>query len=120
MTCKTPPVIMLQGCRIDSLSLIGRLFLTLMPELSNRKENWAQLEDCTLEVAKMVGENLRSDRSSPLFEMTVHTVSNMCNVMSMAGFNTGTGINFCSWVGDTLLCELEKVGACGGVDTSSA
>ena len=50
--------------------------------------------------------------------MTVHTVTNMINVMSMASFNEGQGINFCSWVGETLFNELEQVGACGGVDES--
>lgn len=120
MACKMPPDISVESSRIDSLNLIARLFLTLMPVLSNSKVNWAKLEDLTLEVAKMVGENLRSDRSSSLFEMTVHTVTNMCNVMSMTGFNgNGQGINFCSWVGETLLSELELVGASGGVDTSS-
>ena len=117
MACTNPPTLK-HASRIDSLILIGRLFLTLMPELSNQKENWAQLEDFTIEVTKMVRENLRSGRSTPLFEMTVHTVTNMINVMSMASFNDGQGINFCSWVGETLLCELLQVGACGGVDAS--
>jgi hypothetical protein len=117
MACKTPPPVIQQSSRIDSLGLIGRLFLILIPELSNRKENWAQLEDFTLDVARQIGENLRSGRSTPLFEMTVQNVSNMCNVMSMSGFNDGQGIDFCSWVGDTLLCELEKVGATGGVSS---
>eukprot|EP00956_Cyclotella_meneghiniana_P043318 scaffold264106_cov96-Cyclotella_meneghiniana.AAC.1 len=67
-----PPDITVEASRIDSLNLIGRLFLTLMPTLSKR-ENYAQLEDLTLEVAKLVRENLRSDRSSSLFEITVHT-----------------------------------------------
>jgi brefeldin A-resistance guanine nucleotide exchange factor 1 len=118
MTCTNPPIITLQGSRISSLSLIGRLFLTLMPELSNQSDNWPQLEDFTLQVSKMVGDNLRSGRSTPLFETTVQTVTNMCNVISMSGFNNGQGINFCAWVGDTLLSELEKVGACGGVDAT--
>jgi hypothetical protein len=116
MACKTPPDISMQAARIDSLNLIGRLFMTLMPKLSNQKENWAQLEDYTLAMSKSVGENLRSGRSTPLFEITVHYVTNLCNVMNMSGFNDdGKGINFCSWVGDTLLTELEKVGASGGV-----
>jgi hypothetical protein len=116
IACTNPPNITLQASRISSLNLIGNLFLMLVPELSNRNENWAQLEECTLEVAKMVGENLRSYRATPLFETTVHTVTNMCNVLSVAASNIGQGINFCSWVGETLLSELEKVGACGGVD----
>jgi hypothetical protein len=120
MACKTPPKVDIQAARIDSLNLIGRLFMTLMPsKLSNRKENWAQLEDYTLALAEIVGENLHSGRSTPLFEMTVHHVTNICNVMNMSGFNDeGKGINFCSWVGDVLVAELEKVGASGKVQAA--
>lgn len=115
MVLMQPPDITLQVSRISSLSLIGRMFLTLMPVLSNRKENWSRLEDFTIAVATMVSENLRSGRASPLFETTVHTVTNICNVMSISGFSDGPqGVNFCQWISETLLYELEKVGACGG------
>ena len=53
MACTNPPSIR-HPSRIDSIIFIGRLFLTLMPELSNQTENWAQLEDFTIEVAKMI------------------------------------------------------------------
>jgi hypothetical protein len=115
MVLMQPPDITLQVSRISSLSLIGRMFLTLMPVLSNRKENWSRLEDFTIAVATMASENLRSGRASPLFETTVHTVTNICNVMSISGFSDGPqGVNFCQWISETLLYELEKVGACGG------
>ena len=58
--------------------------------------------------------NLQSGRAKPLFETTVQTVTNVVNVLSLSGFNDGEGGNFCAWVGETLLCELERVGACGG------
>lgn len=47
----------------------------------------------------------------------MQTVTNVVNVMSMSGFNEGNeeGVNFCNWVGETLLFELEKSGATGGV-----
>eukprot|EP01082_Thalassiosira_pseudonana_P012873 g11568.t1 g11568 contig6:110020-115493(-) len=65
MVLMQPPDITLQVSRISSLSLIGRMFLTLMPVLSNRKENWSRLEDFTIAVATMASENLRSGRASP-------------------------------------------------------
>ena len=75
------------------------------------------LEEWTISVASIVSDNLQAGRASSLFETTVQTVTNVVNVMSMSGFNEGNeeGVNFCNWVGETLLFELEKVGATGGV-----
>ena len=115
LVATNPPSIEIEEARISSLNLIGRLFLNLMPELSNQKANWSELEDWTICVASIVNDNLQAGRSTSLFESTVQTVTNVVNVMSMSGFNDGEGVNFCSWVGETLLYELEKVGGCGGV-----
>mmetsp|Transcript_17556 Transcript_17556/g.28393 ORF Transcript_17556/g.28393 Transcript_17556/m.28393 type:complete len:177 (-) Transcript_17556:30-560(-) len=120
LVATNPPGITSQEARVYSLSLIGRLFLTLMPELSNQKDNWSQLEDWTISVASIVSDNLQAGRATPLFETTVQTVTNIVNVMSMSGFNEGEGVNFCAWVGETLLFELEKVGACGGATSMIA
>ena len=120
MVTANPPDITNQDARISSLSLIGRLFLTLMPELSNQKENWPELEEWTLSVAPIVCDNLQAGRATPLFETTVQTVTNVVNVMSMSGFHEGEGVNFCAWVGETLLHELEKVGASGGATSMMA
>lgn len=113
----TNPPSMDSAGRIHHLSLMGRLFLTLVPDLSNEKKNWSALEDWTVCVAAIVCDNLHSGRAKPLFETTVQTVTNVVNVMSMSGFNDGEGGKFCTWVGETLLCELEKVGAGGGETT---
>ena len=102
--------------RMSHLSLLSRLFLTLMPELSNEKENWSELEELTISVATIVSDNLRYGRKTPLFETTVQMVTNVVNVMTMPGFKVGEGVNFCAWVGETLLYELEKVGASGGAN----
>merc|ERR1719203_25050 len=117
MVASNLPSITSQEARISSLSLIGRLFLILMPNLSNQKENWSELENWTICVASIVSDNLQAGRATPLFETTVQTMTNVVNVMSMSGFNEGEGVHFCAWVGETLLYELEKAGACGGVTT---
>jgi len=114
LVANKPPSIASQEARECYLSFVGRLFLALVPELSNNKENWSQLEEWTISVASIVSDNLQAGRATPLFETTVQTVTNIVNVMSMTGFNEGNGVNFCAWVGETLLYELEKVGACGG------
>jgi hypothetical protein len=114
MVASSPPGIDCPGARAHHLSLAGRLFLTLVPDLSNQKENWTELEESTIAVAAIIRNNLQSGRAKPLFETTVQTVTNVVNVLSLSGFNDGEGGNFCAWVGETLLCELERVGACGG------
>jgi hypothetical protein len=109
-----PPKIDSPGGRANHLSLLGRLFLTLVPDLSNKKENWTELEELTIAVAEIVRDNLQSGRAKPLFETTVQTVTNVVNVLSLSGVKEGEVGNFCVWVGETLLSELERVGACGG------
>jgi len=121
LVASNPPSIDVEEARISSLALIGRLFLTLMPELSNEKANWSELEEFTICVSSIVSDNLQeAGRASSLFETTVETVTNVVNVMSMVGFNENEGANFCSWVSETLLFELEKVGASGGVATATS
>jgi len=67
-----PPNVTSEVAQISSLSLVGRLLLTLMPELSNKEENWNKLEDWTiLCVASLVSENLQAGRATPLFETNV-------------------------------------------------
>jgi hypothetical protein len=102
--------------RMSHLVLLSRLFLTLMPELSNERENWSELEECAIATATIVSDNLRYGRKTPLFETTVQMITNVVNVMTMPGFKVGEGVNFCAWVGETLLYELEKVGASGGAN----
>ena len=118
MVASNSPSISVQAARISSLGLIGRLFLTLMPELSNAKENWSQLEDFTISSASVVNENLRAGRATTLFETTVEIVTNVVNVLSIAkqmSMAAAEGGSFCAWVSETLLYELEQVGACGGI-----
>mmetsp|Transcript_30394 Transcript_30394/g.60814 ORF Transcript_30394/g.60814 Transcript_30394/m.60814 type:complete len:129 (-) Transcript_30394:93-479(-) len=115
MVSGRPPCIAVQQARTSSLGFIERLFLMLMPYLSKKKENWVKLEEFTITMASLARQNLRAGRATELFETTVHTVTNIANVMSMTGYVDGEGVNFCAWVSETLLDELERVGACGGV-----
>ena len=120
LVATNPPSVDVEEARISSLALIGRLFLTLMPELSNEKASWSELEEFTICVSSIVSDNLQAGRASSLFETTVETVTNVVNVMPMVGFNDNEGANFCSWVSETLLFELEKVGASGGVAAATS
>jgi len=63
----------------------------------------------------LVGENLREGRRgtvSPLFESTLQSITFLSNHMVSEEFTGDT--EYGSWVSDTLLSELEKVGAGGG------
>ena len=94
------------------------VFYLLILELSNEKDNWSQLEDFTISSASVVNENLRAGRATALFETTVETITNVVNVLSIAkqmSMATVEGGSFCAWVSETLLYELEQVGACGGI-----
>ncbi|KAL7464949.1 hypothetical protein ACHAXS_005280 [Conticribra weissflogii] len=115
MVSTRPPSIALLEARTSSLGFIERLFLMLMPFLSQKKANWIKLEEFTITMASLARQNLRAGRATELFETTVHTLTNIANVMSMTGYVDGEGVNFCEWVSETLLDELERVGACGGV-----
>uniref|UniRef100_A0A7S1ZBD9 SEC7 domain-containing protein n=1 Tax=Ditylum brightwellii TaxID=49249 RepID=A0A7S1ZBD9_9STRA len=109
------PSVEADDVRIEYCDLLGKILLLLLPKLSQRSENWDELTAIVKQTAEVFGENLRAGRRgnvSPLFESTVQTVTNMCNVMSLSEFDGGAG--FSQWAGEALLAELEKVGASGG------
>ncbi len=54
MVASNPPSINTPGARVHHLSLVGRLFLTLMPDLSNQRDNWSELEESTIAVAAII------------------------------------------------------------------
>ena len=83
--------------------------------LSKNRDNWEDLTDIVNQMAVLIGENLREGRRgtvSPLFESTLQTMTFLCNHMVSEEF-TGDH-EYGGWVSDTLLSELEKVGAGGG------
>jgi hypothetical protein len=109
------PSIELHDSRMKVYAFLGKLVLLIVPELSADKENWDALTDIVKKMCVICAENLVAGRRgsvSPLFESTVQTVTNLSNVMMMPEFAQDDG--FSLWAGESLLAELEKVGANGG------
>jgi hypothetical protein len=83
--------------------------------LSGDRGNWEDLSDIVNQMVILVGENLREGRRgtvSPLFESTLQSITFLSNHMVSEEF-TGDA-EYGVWVSETLLSELEKVGAGGG------
>jgi len=110
-----PPPLSMEVERMNTCDLLGKLFLLLIPNLAQRKQNWDALTSIVHRAADCMGENLGLGRrgNGILFESTVQLVTNLSNVLTLAEFDGG-GVGFSKWVGETLLVELERVGAAGG------
>jgi len=111
---KQPPVTS-EAPRLNCCILLCKILLMSIAHLSKNKEYWEDLTDIVNQMAVLVGENLRAGRRgkvSPLFESTLQSVTFLCNHLVSENF-TGNP-EYGNWVSDTLLSELEKVGAGGG------
>lgn len=111
---KQPPV-RSQEARVNCSTILGKVLLMTIAHLSDNKDNWEDLTDIVNQMAVLTGENLREGRRgsvSPLFESTLQSITFLSNHMVSGDF-TGDK-EYGSWVSDTLLSELEKVGAGGG------
>jgi hypothetical protein len=109
--------------RVRATDFLGKILLMAIPELSNDNESWDSLAAIVTKFATFIRDNLqagrRNSRVSTLFESTVQTATNLSNVFYfLAESKDGHG-EFLSWAGETLLFELEKVGAAGGSLRSS-
>jgi len=111
---KQPPV-RSEDARVNCCTILGKVLLMTIAHLSENKENWEDLTDIVNQMAVLTGENLREGRRgsvSPLFESTLQSITFLSNHMVSGDF-TGDK-EYGAWVSDTLLSELEKVGAGGG------
>jgi brefeldin A-resistance guanine nucleotide exchange factor 1 len=111
---KQPPVSD-EDARLNCCAILGKILLMTIAHLSGDRGNWEDLTDIVNQMAVLVGENLREGRRgtvSPLFESTLQSITFLSNHMVSEEF-TGDK-EYGSWVSDTLLSELERVGAGGG------
>lgn len=115
MANKQPPVVA-DISRGNTFSVLGDLMCHVLPRLSHNMELRDDLVDLVQQVAQLAQENLRQGRRgsvSPLFEKTVQTVTSLSNNMTTEEW-TGEA-EFSTWASETLLAELERVGAAGAV-----
>lgn len=111
---KQPPVTA-EDSRVHCCGILGKILLMTIARLSADKGNWEDLTDIVNQMAVLIGENLVAGRQgavSPLFGSTLQSITFLCNHMVSEEF-TGDK-EYGDWVSDTLLSELEKVGASGG------
>lgn len=113
MVNKQPPVVA-DVSRGNTFAVLGRLMVAVVPELSNRPDNYDDLVDLISQVASLARENLRQSRRgsvSPLFEKTAQSVTYISNYMMTEEWKGEP--EFSTWASETLMAELEKVGAVG-------
>ena len=111
---KQPPV-STEDARVNCCSILAKVLLMSIAHLSGDRCNWEDLSDIVNQMVILVGENLREGRRgtvSPLFESTLQSITFLSNHMVSEEF-TGDA-EYGTWVSETLLSELEKVGAGGG------
>lgn len=102
--------------RSNVFCLLGEMLAKTLPILSKDPENLEDLSDLITQVANLAGENLRTGRrgtSSILFEKTLQTVTELSNQMQSQSESWGGDKEFIEWASETLIHELEKVGAAG-------
>lgn len=102
--------------RVNTFAILCKVLLMTVGFLSKRKSNWDDLNDIISQTADVAGENLQEGRSrgtvSPLFQSTLQAVTFLSNHMVSSEFDGDK--EYGQWASDTLLTELEKVGALGG------
>lgn len=108
---KQPPVEAYET-RVNTFAILCKILLMTVGVLSNRKSNWDDLNDIISQTADVAGENLQQGRRGPLFESTLQAVTFLSNHMVSSEFDGDK--EYGQWACDTLLTELEKVGALGG------
>jgi len=110
---KQPPLAADES-RAHTFSLLIKLLAHVLPELSHRPDNRDDLVDLISSTAALAADNLRQGRRgtvSPLFAKTLQTVTYLSNDMITDEW-TGAS-EFSAWASETLLAELEKIGAAG-------
>jgi len=120
MVNKQPPLTA-DVSRANTFTVLGIVLMKVLPPLSHRSENWEDLTDLIQQIASVAEENLREGRRgsvSPLFQKTVESVTACANAMMSNDFEGDK--EFSNWASETLLAELEKFGALGGIISNNA
>lgn len=111
---KQPPV-EAHETRINTFAILCKVLLMTLGLLSKQKSNWDDLNDVISQTADVADENLQEGRKgsvSPLFQSTLQAVTFLSNHLVSDEFDGDK--EYGQWACDTLLAELEKVGAMGG------
>lgn len=113
MANKQPPMVAVES-RVNCFSLLGQLVNRLLPELSKHPENRDDLCDLVSSMASLAAENMMYGRKGvapPLFDATLQTITYLSNHMLTPEWRGEA--DFSTWASETLMSELEKIGADG-------
>lgn len=113
MVNKQPPLSYVES-RANTFYIVGQLLAHVLPSLSHSEENREDLYDVIGVAASLAGENLKQGRRgnvTTLFEKTLQTLTYLSNHMVTEEWSGEP--EFSTWASETLLAELEKVGAAG-------
>jgi hypothetical protein len=119
MVSKQPPMVAFES-RMNCFSILGQLLSRVVPTLSNNPDNRDDLSDLVSSLASLASDNMlqgRRESVTPLFEVTLQTVTYLSNHMLTPDWKGEA--EFSSWASETLLSELEKVGAAGAPSIKS-
>jgi len=104
-----------EASRANTLTIILKTLLKTFPSSSSGRENWDDLSNIINRIAGLIRENLRGGRRGTersLFERTVDITTQTVNEIVEDDF--GGEEEYCKWTSETLVVELENVGASGG------
>jgi len=104
-----------EASRANTLTIILKTLLKTLLASSSRRENLDDLSDIINQTATLIRENLRGGRRGTersLFERTVDIATQTVNEIVKEDF--GGEEDYCKWASETLVIELEDVGASGG------
>lgn len=94
--------------RGNCFSILGQLFVRVLPAISKLESEREDLEDLVLQYAALAEENLEQNRRGKLYEKTQQTITYVSSSLRSEQYNGDK--EFSKWTINTLLKELEKVG----------
>mmetsp|Transcript_12572 Transcript_12572/g.14372 ORF Transcript_12572/g.14372 Transcript_12572/m.14372 type:complete len:534 (-) Transcript_12572:161-1762(-) len=115
------PTVQTEVARLNCCEIFIKILLATVAHLSRNHENWEDLTDIINRMTLIIGENLREGRKgavSPLFESTRQSITFLSNYMISEDFKGNK--EYGAWTSESLLSELEKVGAGGGSSKNMA
>lgn len=113
MVSKQPPI-SADTSRGQAFALLSQVMGHVVAKLSHNLEFRDDLVDLFQQFASLAQDNLRQGRRgtvSSLFEQTMQSVTDLNNLITGGQWNGE--VEFGAWASETLLAELERVGAAG-------
>lgn len=102
------PSIGAEVSRGNTFTILGHLLVRVLPSVSHQADHREDLEDLVSQYAALAEENLHQSRHGCLFEMTLQTLTYICNLLVSDEWKGNS--SFSAWASETLLKELDRAG----------